>query len=120
MDSYALLESDHEVMITKVKDFQPHTCTCAPYSINLSWLTLVALKQSAKPSCDEHVLVETCDNLIVSGNDELKRENEMLKMKLSRLRGKDYVQSSQDNRDHMVKKFEKGLPSHVPSCLKST
>jgi hypothetical protein len=31
----------------------------------------------------------------------------MLKMELSRLKGKCHVQPSQDNRDHMVKKLEK-------------
>jgi hypothetical protein len=36
MDSYALLESAHEVMVTKVKDSKPHTYTCAPPSIDLS------------------------------------------------------------------------------------
>jgi hypothetical protein len=61
----------------------------------------------AKPSCDENVLVETCDSLIASENDELKRENKMLKMELSRLKGKGHVQPSQDNRDHMVN-LEKG------------
>jgi hypothetical protein len=81
MDSYALLESAHEVMITKVKDFEPHTCTCAPHSIDLSCANSCC--SQAKPSCDEHVLVETCDNLIASKNDELKRENKMLKMELS-------------------------------------
>jgi hypothetical protein len=29
MDSYAVLESAHEVMVITVKDSQPHTCTCA-------------------------------------------------------------------------------------------
>jgi hypothetical protein len=29
MDSYALLELAHEVMVTMVKDSQPHTCMCA-------------------------------------------------------------------------------------------
>jgi hypothetical protein len=32
----------------------------------------------------------------------------MLKMKLSRLKGKGHVQPSQDNCDHIVKKLEKG------------
>jgi hypothetical protein len=32
----------------------------------------------------------------------------MLKMELNRLKGKGHVQSSQDNRDYMVKKLEKG------------
>jgi hypothetical protein len=106
MDSYALLESAHEVMVTTVKDSQPHTCTCAQPSIDLSCANSCC--SQAKPSCDEHVLVETCDSLIASENDELKKENEMLKMELSRLKGKGYVQPSQDNRDHMVKKLKKG------------
>jgi hypothetical protein len=106
MDSYALLESAHEVMVITVKDSHPHTCTCAQPSIDLSCAN--SCYSQAKPSCDEHVLVETYDSLIASENDELKRENEMLKIELSRLKGKYHVQSSQDNRDHMVKKLEKG------------
>jgi hypothetical protein len=106
MDSYVLLESAHEVMITKVKDSEPHTCTCASHCIDLSCTNSCC--SQAKPSCDEHVLIETCDNLIVSENDELERENEMLKMEFSRLRGKGHVQPSQDNRDDIVKKLENG------------
>jgi hypothetical protein len=106
MDSCALLESAHEVMVTIVKDSQPHTCTCPQPSIDLSCANSCC--SQAKPSCDEHVLVETCDSSIASENDELKRENEMLKMELSRLKGKGHVQPSQDNHDHMVKKLENG------------
>jgi hypothetical protein len=106
MDSYALLELAYEVMVTTVEYSQPHTCTCAQPSIDLSCANPCC--SQAKPSYDEHVLVETCDSLIASENDELKRENEMLKMELSRLKGKGHVQPSQDNRDHMVKKIEKG------------
>jgi hypothetical protein len=72
MDSYALLELAHEDMVTTVKDSQPHTCTCAQPSIDLSCANSYC--SQAKPSCDEHVLVETCDSLIASENDELKRE----------------------------------------------
>jgi hypothetical protein len=89
IDSYALLESAHEIMIIKVKDSQPHTCTCAPPSIDLSCANSCC--SQAKPSCDEHVLVETCDSFIASESDELRRENKMLKMKLSRLKGKGHV-----------------------------
>jgi hypothetical protein len=103
IDSYALLESAHEVMVTKVKDSQPHTCTCAPPSIDLCYVNSCCYQ--AKPSCDEHVLVETCVSFIASENDELKRENEMLKMELSRLKGKGHVQPSQDKCDHMMKKL---------------
>jgi hypothetical protein len=89
IDSFALLESTHEIMVSKVKYSQPHTCTCAPHSINLSCANSCC--PQAKPSCDEHILVESCDNLIASENDELKRENEMLMMELSRFRGKGHV-----------------------------
>jgi hypothetical protein len=106
MGSYALLEAAHEVMVTTVKDSQPHTCTCVQPSIDLSCTNSYC--SQAKLSCDEHVLVETCDSLITSENDELKRENEILKMELSQLKGKSHVQLSQDNRDHMVNKVEKG------------
>jgi hypothetical protein len=106
IDSYALLESAHEVMVTKVKDSQSHTCTCAPPSIDLSCANSCC--SQVKPSCDEHVLVETYDSFIASENDELRRENEMLKMELSRLKGKGLVQPSQDNHNRMVKKLEKG------------
>jgi hypothetical protein len=81
MDSYALLESAHEVMVTMVKDSQPYTCTCAQPSINLSCANSYC--SQTRPSYDEHVLIETCDSLIANENDELKRENEMLKMELS-------------------------------------
>jgi hypothetical protein len=113
MDSYALLESTHEVMVTTVKDSQPHICTCAQPSIDLSYTNSYC--SQAKPSCDEHVLVETCDNFIVSENDELKRENKMLKMKLSLLKGKGHVQPSQDKGAHMVKKLEK---RSIITCVK--
>jgi hypothetical protein len=55
-------------------------------------------------------------SLIASENDELKRENEMLKMELSRLKGKSHVQQSQNNHDHMVKKLKKGS---TVTCTKS-
>jgi hypothetical protein len=101
-----LLESAHEVIVTKVKDSKSHTCTYAPPSIDLSCANFYC--SQAKPSCDENVLVETYGNFISSENDKLKRENKMLKMELSQLQGKGHVQPSQNKCDHMVKKFEKG------------
>jgi hypothetical protein len=100
-------------MVTTVKDSQPHTCTCAQPSIDLSCANSYC--SQAKSSCDEHVHVETCDSLIARENNELKRENKMLKIELSRLKGKGHVQPSQDNRDHMVKKVEKGS---TDTCIK--
>jgi hypothetical protein len=81
IDSYALLEATHEKMVTSVKFSQHHICRCAPHSIDLSCGNSYCFQ--AKPSCDEHVHVDTCDSFIAIENDELKRENEMLKMELS-------------------------------------
>jgi hypothetical protein len=99
-----LMDSSSAHKVTMVKDSQPHTCTCAQPSIDLSCANSCC--SQAKPSCDEHVHVENCDSLIASEKDELKRENEKLKMELSRLKGKGHVQPSQDNRDHMVNKLK--------------
>jgi hypothetical protein len=87
-------------MVTTVKLSQSRICTCAPHLIDLSCANSYC--SQAKPSCDDHVFVGTCNSLIASENDELKRENEMLKIELSRLKDKCHVQPSQDNRDHMV------------------
>ena len=62
----------------------------------------------SKNSCVEHVVAESCDDLITEENDELKREVEELKIEMITLKSKGQVQPSQDNRDNMVKKFEKG------------
>jgi hypothetical protein len=113
MNSYALLESAHEVMVTMIRDSQPHTCTCAQSFIDLSCANSCC--SQVKPLCDEPVHVETCDSLIASENNELKRENEMLKMELNQLKGKGNVQPYQNNRDHMVKKLENGS---TVTCVK--
>jgi hypothetical protein len=76
-------------MVTKVKNTQPHICTCASHSIDLSCANSCC--SQAKSSCDEQVPIETYDDLIASENDELKRENELLKMELSLLKGKGNV-----------------------------
>jgi hypothetical protein len=44
MDSYALLESAPEVMVTTVKDCQPHTYICAHILLIYLMLTLIAPK----------------------------------------------------------------------------
>jgi hypothetical protein len=106
IESYALLESVHEVMVIKVKDSRPHTYTCAPPYIDLCCANSCC--SQAKPSYNEHTLIESYDSFIASENDELQRENKILKMKLSGLKDKSHVQPSQDNHDHMVKKLEKG------------
>ena len=110
-ESHAMLGIAHEVVITSVKSYQPltHTCTCSQVQIMLS---------CDKPCCSqatnsyvEHVVAESCDDLITEENDELKREVEELKIEMIKLKSKGQVQPSEDNRDNMVKKLEKGSNS---------
>ena len=66
----------------------------------------------------ENIVVESCDDLIAKENDKLKQEVERLMKNLYRLKGKGIernVQPSQDNREDMVKKLEKGS---TVTCLK--
>jgi hypothetical protein len=106
VDSYATLEIAHEVVLSSVKSIQPpsHTCTCSQAQINLSCAN-DCLSQASQSSI-EHVLVESCDDLIAKENDKLKQEVE--KLDLYVLKEKSKVQPSQDNREEMVKKLEKG------------
>ncbi|RLN03651.1 hypothetical protein C2845_PM13G17720 [Panicum miliaceum] len=108
VDSHALLQVAHEVMVTTVKFYEPptHTCTCSHVKTMLS-CDEPCCSQATK-SCVEHVVVDSCDDLIVQENDELKREVEKLKLELTKLKSKGQVHPSQDNRDIMVKKLERG------------
>jgi len=71
-DSHAMLEVAHEVVITSVKSYQPptHTCTCSQASTKLSYDKPCC--SQATNSCVEHVVAETCDDLIAEENDQLK------------------------------------------------
>ncbi|RLN12513.1 hypothetical protein C2845_PM09G01270 [Panicum miliaceum] len=70
--------------------------------------------------CFENVIVESCDDLIAKENDELKQEVERLMKDLARLKGKNIAQPSQDNREDMVKKLEKGATPNRKNKNKST
>jgi hypothetical protein len=85
-------------VITSVKSSQPlsHTLTCTPSQSNISCTNECA--SQASQSSIELNLIE---------NIELK-EVKRLKKDEIQLMGKEKAQPSQDNRDNMVKKFEKG------------
>ena len=71
--------------------------------------------------CNENVIVELCDDLIAKENDELKEKVESLMKDLFRLKGKGIksnVPPSQDNREDMVKKLEKGSTVTCSKCHK--
>ncbi|TVU17092.1 hypothetical protein EJB05_33105, partial [Eragrostis curvula] len=116
IEAHALLEISHEVVLTMVKSYQPHTCNCTSTEMSIDLSCANVCCSQVKPSCDEHILVETCDDFIASENDNLMREVEKLKNELRVLKGKGHVQPSQDNRDDMVKKLEKGS---TVTCAKS-
>jgi hypothetical protein len=108
VDSYATLEIAHEVVISSVKSVQSlsHICTCSQVQIDLS-CTNDRLTQASQSGI-EHVLVESCDDLIAKENDELKQVVVKLQKNLYVLKEKSKMQPSQDNREDMVKKVEKG------------
>jgi hypothetical protein len=108
VDSYATLEIAHEVVLSSVKSLQPlsHTCTCSQVQVVLSSAN-DCLSQASQSSI-EHVLVESCEDLIAAENDKLKQEVEKLQKDLCVLKEKSKVQPSQDNRESMVKKLGKG------------
>jgi len=93
-DSHAMLEVAHEVVLTSIKSYQSlsHTCTCSQVQIMLS---------CDKPHCShatnfcvEHVVAESCDDLIAEENDQLKREVEGLKIEMKLMKSKCQMQPS--------------------------
>ena len=88
MDSHLMLEIAHEVVVTMVKSYQPHThkCTCTQVPYILSCANNCC-SQASQPSV-EHVIVEICDDSITKENEELKEEVERLKRDLIQLKGK--------------------------------
>jgi predicted DNA-binding ribbon-helix-helix protein len=107
IDSHLILEIAHEVVVTVVKSYQPHThkCTCTQVPYILSCANNCC-SQASQPFV-EHVLVETYDDSITKENKEIKEEVERLKRDLIQLKGKCNAQPSQDNHEYMVKKLEK-------------
>jgi hypothetical protein len=89
VDSYATLEIAHEVVLSSVKSIQPlsHTCTCSEVQVNLSCAN-DCLSQASQSSI-EHVLVESCDDLIAEEN--LKQKVEKLQKDLYVLKEKSKV-----------------------------
>ena len=61
------------------------------------------------------MIVESYDDLVAKENDELKQEIKRLMKDFARLKGKSIVQPSQDNREDIVKKLEKGV---TMTCFK--
>jgi hypothetical protein len=106
-------------------------CAIPISKIDASTSCIDLIDESCPPSCNENVVVETCDCLIGKKNDELKQEVKWLQERLSSLMGKgknneeqvnisqgmkSKVQPSQDNHDPMVKNLEKGATVTCYKC----
>jgi hypothetical protein len=102
MDDHIILNIAQEVVIENLKSQQPHSCTCIQIATTLPCAN--ACCPSTSKSSFELEFAGTKDDTY----QELKEENERLKMSLTQLKGKCIAQPSQDNRHQMVKKLETG------------
>ena len=95
MDSHIMLEMAHEVVLTNLKSYQPHMCTCveietiSPCANNCCY--------QASQSSIELEISGISDISITQENKELKEEVGMLRRSLTHLKGKCLAQPSQDN-----------------------
>jgi hypothetical protein len=108
MDSHIMLEMTHEVVLTNLKSYQPHICTCTQIETLLSCANKCCSQESQ--SSIEQEFLGTSNVSYAKENNELKEENERLKRSLTQLKGKCHAQPSQDNRDNMVKSLRRGQP----------
>jgi hypothetical protein len=106
MDSHIMLEMAHEVVLTNLKSYQPHLCTCTQIETILSCANKCCSQESQ--SSIELNFSGTSNVSYAKENNELKEENERLRRSLTQLKGKCHAQPSQGNRDNLVKKLEKG------------
>jgi hypothetical protein len=96
LESYAMLEVAHEVMISMMK------------SCRLTDDTFSQNDNKEKQSWFEKVTMEDCNDDLIQENEVLKQVVERLSKELTKMKGKSIVQPSQDNREIMVKKPKKG------------
>jgi hypothetical protein len=106
-------------------------CAIPISKVDASTSCIDLIDESCSPARSENVVVELCDCLIGKKNDELKQEVKLLRERLASLMGKGKsdeeqveisqymkikVQPSQDNREPMVKKLEKGATVTCYKC----
>jgi hypothetical protein len=101
-----MLQVSHEVVVTSIKYFQPHTQegTCSPNTVN-SIFANGCFSQNQWSNIKQ-INVDSCDDLIAEENDLLKLEVQRLESEIVKLKGKTQRQPTQDNCDHMVNKVE--------------
>jgi uncharacterized small protein (DUF1192 family) len=110
VDDHIMLNIAHEVVIENLKSQQPHSCTCIQIE------TILPCANACCTSTSKSSFELKSAGIKDDSCQELKEENERLRMSLTQLKGKCTAQPSQDNRDHMVKKLETGT---TVECTKS-
>jgi hypothetical protein len=110
MVDHIMLIIAHEVVIENLKSQQSHSCTCVQIET-----ILPCANACCSPASKSFFELESpgIDDIAYQ---ELKEENERLRMSLTQLKGKCIVQPSQDNHDDMVKKLEIGT---TVACTRS-
>ena len=133
MCKFKLLSKEHEELKLKFESINDtndslemkQTIPCAIPISRVDALTFCidlideSCSNSCNEKCNENVIVESCDDLIAKKNDELKEVVERLMKDLAKLKSKSIesnVQPSQDNREYMVKKLEKGSTVTCSKC----
>jgi hypothetical protein len=117
-----LLSKEHEELKLKIESIKNEAndsleqfipCAIPIFKVDASTSCNDLIDESYSNPCNEkcfeNVVVESCDDLIAKENDE------RLMRDLARLKGKSIVQPSQDNRENMLKKLEKGA---TVTCFK--
>ena len=98
-------------------------CAIPISKVDTSTSCIDLVDESCSNSCNEkcykNVFVESLDDIIAKENDELKQEVQWLMKDLARMKAKS-IEPSQDNREDMVKKFEKGSTVTCSKCHKKT
>ncbi|TVU38197.1 hypothetical protein EJB05_11553, partial [Eragrostis curvula] len=56
IEAHALLEISHEIVLTMVKSYQPHTCNCTSIQMSIDLPCANICCSQVKPSCDEHII----------------------------------------------------------------
>jgi hypothetical protein len=103
MDSHIMLEMAHEVVLTNLKLYQPHLCTCTKIETILPCANNCCYQ--ASQSSIELEISGISNVSITQENKELKEEVGRLRRCLTFLKGKCHAQLSRDNCDNMVKKL---------------
>jgi ubiquitin len=98
-NSIGALQGQHDVLLKTHQDLE--------VQFDALWSSTSKTSTNDK-ACTSQVSMETCDDQIAQENDHLKGEVKKLELEVNKLKKQAKVESPQDNRSNVVKKFEKG------------